>query len=111
MKQLELKTTGISKGDKGDKATYADLIKLCLDNLPIGPDGRPARFKTSVIRERLKVTKVLEIANVDLILEDAVAETLQKCVRDMTWPANSIEFVEFEDDVLAMPEYKNGEDD
>lgn len=107
MKQLELKTTEIKKGkdEEGALTTYDDLVKAVVNHKPQGG------FNPEEMRHRMRILDALGKADdAVLILEDADANKLRSCAIEMRWPFMHVGLLEFTDDVLAMPEYKNGED-
>lgn len=56
----------------------ADVIKLCVNDMPQGG-------KIDEVRARLRVLDAVDRANGVLTLEDADAKTLQRCVAEMKW--------------------------
>lgn len=92
MKSLPLKSFKVGE----QEATYKELIRSCLNNVPQGG------LDPEAMRERIKVLEVLESACEVLEIEDAVAETLKKCVESMKWAVVNKDVLALCDEVKAM---------
>ena len=108
MRQLELKTTEINNSSDVGKVTYDDLVKSVVNYSA----ARDERFPVEEMRHRTRILNALAKANdAVLLLEDADADKLKSCVKEMRWPAIHDDLLEFTDDVLAMKECENGTED
>lgn len=93
MKYLHMKDNQIGN------ASTADVIRVCVDQVPPGPNGG---LGTEDVRRRVRVLDALEKANGVLALEDADAKTLQQCVANMKWAKVSPDIPRFVDAVNNM---------
>lgn len=108
MKQLELKSTEITQGEEKKRVTYDDLVKAVVNY----SSARDERFAPEEMRHRIRILSALDGADdAVLVLEDADADKLKSCAKEMRWPMMHRGILEFTDDVLEMPEYKNGAED
>ncbi len=75
---------------KTNPPTYADLLKVCLDNSQSG-------FTVELMRKRLRVAKAIEEvkAGDEIKLEDADYETAQEAVKSVVWVASHPAYVAF----------------
>ena len=106
MKYLLLKSGTINvqteKGEVAMPTSYADLIKIALDQPP--KDG----FTISEIRNRTKILNCLTENSVSLTLEDSDFSILKSCLADCRWRIRSSFIVELYDDILTnnqMPDH------
>ncbi len=99
MKILKNKTTTISvSNDSAKKVTFADLAKICLNQVPEGG------LNVTEMQGRLDVMKKLNTSNGEISLENAEAEILKICTKSMTWLMIHDDVVEF---VNAVDDMKN----
>jgi len=90
MKKLELKPV------VGDSPPTAELIKVAMAN-------KPAQgFDLKEMRERYRILDALEKAEGELLLEDADADKLKKCVEVMRWTVLDRNLMEFMEAVQDM---------
>jgi len=105
--ELKTKTARVNTAVNGNvveverQLSYRQLIRDVLGHVP------PAGFSLDETSERLRVRNALDgCENSCLALEDADAEKLKECVRNMRWGFLADAFEEFSKDVLAMTENK-----
>lgn len=98
MKTIKNKTTEINVTPTGDeKLTFADLAKVCVNNMPQGG------LDVSQMKARLDVMEALEKANGEIKLTtSAQTETLKDCVKAMRWAILHKDVVEFTDAVEKL---------
>jgi len=90
MKYLRMKAEEIGN------TTTADVIRLCVNDMPQGG-------KLDEIRARLRVLDAVDRSNGVLALEDSDAKTLQRCVGEMKWAKVRPDIVAFGEAVADMP--------
>lgn len=100
MKMLKLKTLGLPLSPMSpDKGTTKDLLKIVVNNIPQGG------ISADEMRRRIKLLdKIDETKGEELLLEDAVAEELQKLTGVMKWNIIDKSILEFCDDIEHMAE-------
>jgi hypothetical protein len=96
MKTISNKTTELTAASGEGKATYAELIKICLDNPP--KEG----FDLKSLRDRNRIEDALTKANGTIKLEDADAENLKPIVESMRWGARHKDIMLFCEEVKNM---------
>lgn len=84
------------KGDEVAGISTADIVRTCVNHLPSGA-------KVDELRKRLRVVEALDHADRVLALEDADAETVQRCVAGMVWTKVHPGIVAFCDAVANLP--------
>jgi len=100
MKTLTLKTTAFNKRITGDETVefnYKNHVETCIQNPP-----EKGFNDLEEMRKRTKILDKLEKANGSLKLEDAEADTLQACAKEMVWKILDPAIVTFLDDVNGM---------
>jgi hypothetical protein len=101
MKMLKLKTLGLPLNlTTPDKGTTQDLLKIVVNNVPQGG------ISADEMRKRIRLLdKIDEIKGGELLLlEDAIAEELQRLTAIMRWNVIDKSILEFCDDVEHMAE-------
>ena len=97
MKVLKNKTTEIDVStDSNDKVTFIHLAKACINNVP--KNG----LDVVEMQGRLDVMKKINQANGELSLENAEADVLKQCTKDMRWLIMHDDVIEFIDKVDKM---------
>lgn len=99
MKTITNKSTEITIADESGKTnfmTYADLIKICLNNPP--KNG----WTTDEMRKRIKIEDKLEDlkAEDDISLEDAEFDKVVECSK-VPWQFKHKDIIAFEDTLLS----------
>ena len=87
-----------------EKASYLDLFKLCLYNVPKGGFDYAEMKKRSTLEGKLtelSSDKELE-DSLEIDLEDADAKDLKKCVQEFRWGAMNKELLGFLDAVNEL---------
>jgi hypothetical protein len=100
MKTLENKQTSVRFSNVDDeKMDYKALCRVCLNNNQRGP------IYPEDMAERVRVLQALrECENGEILLEDADADTLQRCVKAFGFPSvdDKFELFQFYEDVKNM---------
>ncbi len=99
MRTIVNKSTEITMADESGEAifmTYADLIKICLNNPP--KNG----WTTDEMRKRIKIEDKLEDlkAEGDISLEDAEFDKVVECSK-VPWQFKHKDIIAFEDSLLS----------
>lgn len=96
-----MKTLRLLDAEIRDQSTL-DVVAACLDKPPAGG------FILAELRARGRVADAVDRArqcmDEQLVLEDADAAVLQKCVADMRWAVRDASIVVFADAVAGMPD-------
>jgi hypothetical protein len=95
MKSTKNVTTEIRK-DENDFVKYSDLAATCINVMPQGG------LDVMQMKNRLNVMSQLDKANGTIKLEDAEAETLKTCVKEMKWAIMHKDVVSFVEAIEAM---------
>ena len=86
------------RGETIEKASYADIIELCVNQPEVGPQG-PTGFSIEDIRKRLRVIDSLKENNGEIKMEDADYDLVVTAVAGYKWMAIDQMIVDFVDDV------------
>jgi len=95
MKTLANKTTELAK-DAESKMTYADLVKVCVNQPP--KDG----FTAEEMRSRFRLIDVCDKATDTLDFEDADCSKVKELVDAMKWAVIHKDLITFCEDVKAL---------
>lgn len=97
MKTLANKQTEISNGKDG-KITYADLTRICVNNIEKGLGAEDMRKRISII----EAVEKAEEDGADILLEDEHAKTLKVCANSAKFTVIHKDIVGFMDDVNKL---------
>lgn len=90
MKSLKNETTEIVKDKDNDtKQTYADLLIVCLNNVPNGG------FTPELMAARVRVIDIVKKGGDVIELEDADAKTAKEAVNSVRWNGLHSDLVKF----------------
>lgn len=95
MKVLQNKTLEVTDTD-GTKISYKTLARMVMRQ------SAAKGVTCEEMRKRLKIHEELDKDGEDLRFEDDYAKMLQDLVKQMRWPEDRTEFLQFCDDVAAM---------